>query len=233
MLGRMNRICRLVVPLALAPLAGCGARTSADISDYEPKDGGIVRDAAQDSPIDVKADAKPDAGAEAGTKTDWVLFVTEGRWRANELGGLGGADARCNQEGAKLGGPFVALLSDSQTRARDRLPSSHRLLNAAGMFMLGDTGDFFPLRNFKAQGIAVNLNAAGKAVYGYNPAEVAWWGSNEHGEPTCGECCADFTTAAPPDEGAASVDPELGLIGGWPGCVIGNPVRLICVGPKK
>jgi hypothetical protein len=65
--------------------------------------------------------AGPDAGA---TYHDWVVFTTKATF-AGDLGGIAGADSKCQGFAAAAGltGSFHAWLSDSTTDAADRVPN--------------------------------------------------------------------------------------------------------------
>ena len=95
----------------------------------------------------------PGAAGNVEAPADLVLFVTRTSWRGHELGSLSGADAKCTQQGATLGGPFIALLSDSSTSARSRMPPGRRIVNPLGATILQNSSDFFPLRDYRAVGI--------------------------------------------------------------------------------
>jgi Putative metal-binding motif len=75
---------------------------------------------AEEIPDDgVDNDCNPDTPDEQPGK---IIFITSQTFNGN-LGGLAGADAKCQQlaDAAGLGGTFKAWLSDSTTDARDRL----------------------------------------------------------------------------------------------------------------
>ena len=71
------------------------------------------------------ANSPPEAGFVddvfvVGTRAMNLAFVTSQSWAGGALGGLAGADAKCNAAAvaAGLGGTYVAWLSDSQNDAR-------------------------------------------------------------------------------------------------------------------
>jgi hypothetical protein len=57
-----------------------------------------------------------------GNPGDKIVFVTQGTWKGN-LGGIAGADQKCQQEAqtAGLQGTFVAWLSDGNINAKDHI----------------------------------------------------------------------------------------------------------------
>jgi hypothetical protein len=76
-----------------------------------------------------------DGGGAAATYNDLVVFTTKASFDGN-LGGIAGADAKCNTyaKAAGLPGTFRAWLSDSSTDARTRVPEAGpwRVLNKEG-----------------------------------------------------------------------------------------------------
>ena len=51
-----------------------------------------------------------------------VIFITRGKWNGYNLGGLSGADAKCQKEASGgVAGTYKAFLSDSNTNAKDRV----------------------------------------------------------------------------------------------------------------
>jgi hypothetical protein len=63
-----------------------------------------------------------------------IVFATSSTWAPQALGGLAGADEKCQTlaDGAGLDGTFVAWLSDSTTDARDRLGTARGWVRTDG-----------------------------------------------------------------------------------------------------
>ena len=197
------------------------------------------------------ADAGGGAGCEAGfhpcprgcvsdelPTCDVILwFVTRQVYWGNEIDGLGGADAKCREEAAPLGLTTIrALLSNSTTNARDRLPPTGALLNIEGQLLAASPAAFFPLPSFDARGLRANLDADGHPQDGLNRWEGFWWGSDDYGVREArydSHFCSDWSL----DPGNLDSAQQLDLHGpfpqeryGYSGCIVGNPGHLICVG---
>ncbi len=106
---------------------------------------------------------------------DGVMFVTGKKWGGN-LGGISGADEKCQDSATKAGlsGKWIALLSDSKTNAFDRVPNTlfirmdgNRIAN--GKWSL-----------FKASIIEnpISITETGETVSGN---EYVWTGTQEEG----------------------------------------------------
>jgi hypothetical protein len=84
---------------------------TSDGSSVTPDDGSVV-----DS-------GTPGVDANPGP---FYVFVTNGKWRGGDLGGLAGADSKCASEASTFGlpGKYVAWLSTSTVNAINRVPAS-------------------------------------------------------------------------------------------------------------
>ena len=171
-----------------------------------------------------------------------LWFVTNERWRGHYIGGLSGADEKCNAAGADLdGGPFTALLSDSTTDARDRLPIEGRIMNIQGQVLVDDVSDLFPLPEFGSLGLDANLDPEGVPQSGLNRGEGAWWGSDINGvkydvSRFGSNWCENWTFTGSARGVAVNIDiqePSYSVMVNFPGCLAGNPGFLICFGPVR
>jgi hypothetical protein len=72
------------------------------------------------------SESDPGPAADARSATQKRVFVTSTRYQGGALGGLLGADAKCNERGAAAGlaGGFKAWLSDATTSAGTRMTHS-------------------------------------------------------------------------------------------------------------
>ena len=107
------------------PTAFPGESLDASTSDASPSDGSAP-DAPDASPSDASTADASDAGCPLGAICDGTFnyaFVTSTDYDVIELGGVAGADAKCNEraQAAGLPGEYVAWLSSSTSNARDRL----------------------------------------------------------------------------------------------------------------
>lgn len=121
-----------------------------------------------------------------------VIFSTPAKYTGN-LGGLSGADAKCNAFAAtgnltlNLAGTWRAILSDSSTNAKDRIRffSGASIKNTNGEIIVADATDLW---NGSLQGLAKFDNAG--AYLGYSAQ--AWTGSHSDGTKTL-QNCSDWT----------------------------------------
>lgn len=76
-----------------------------------------------------------------------TIFITDGTWKGSEIGGLTGADSKCQSEADTQGltGTWKAVLSTSTVNAIDRFPGlSGRLQNVVGNEVVAEiTTDFW------------------------------------------------------------------------------------------
>lgn len=112
------------------------------------------------------------------------VFVTSARLVPSQLGGLAGADARCNDLAAKahLPGRYVAWLSSAQGPARDRLGNAQGWVRPDGQ----------PFAN------TVDEMLAGKIFY---PVML-----DEHGQPVAAP--DDFVATGTSDDGSLATDAQ-------------------------
>lgn len=132
------------------------------------------------------------------------VFVTSTTYNGN-LGGLSGADAKCEERAhsANLGGTWKAWLSDSKTSAASRLTHSsgpYQLLStnfvpSGGTFIADNWADLTDgnLKPFAYIRVDENRKDWG-AVNNYDP--FAWTGTNEYGQMDRynSDYCQDWTT---------------------------------------
>ncbi|MCD6478183.1 MAG: DUF1554 domain-containing protein, partial [Candidatus Aenigmarchaeota archaeon] len=103
-----------------------------------------------------------------------IVFVTSKRYNGN-LGGLAGADAKCQElaNNAGLGGKWVSWLSDFNTNAKDRIPKTN-----SGYYLVDGTkvaDDFSDLIDGSLDH-PIDVDENGKIVGGY-----VWTGTNSDG----------------------------------------------------
>jgi hypothetical protein len=194
--------------LALALVAGCF------VPSYE--DCGITCSADVGCPDGLSCQAG--RCAEAGnTCSDGIaganrVFVTSST-HSGALGGLGGADAICQQRASEagLGGTFVALLATGSTPAISRLDgargwadmTNRPIADAADMFAAGTT--FYPLQ----------VDERGRRV----PYAVAWVGARDVsclgwtiGDPSASGSMLYATDAPTPDRMTSSCASTYSLV---------------------
>lgn len=142
---------------------------SDDCDDSDP----AVNPDAEEVPGDgVDNDCNPDTPDVLPGKT---IFITSQAFNGN-LGGLAGADAKCQQlaDAAELDGTFKAWLSDSTTDARDRLTQAtvpYRLVDGTTV-----ANDFTDLTD-GSLAAPINRNEQNGTV-----GERPWTGTNSAGE---------------------------------------------------
>lgn len=165
-----------------------------------------------------------------------LWFVTTRAYWGDEIGTLVGADQKCEAEGGRFGLSTVrALLSDSRTDLRDRLPGEGAVYNVKGEVLAAEPSALFPLPDFDALGVRANLDPDGREQDGLNPFDGFWWASDEHGVKEAlwdSHFCSDWSL----DPSGLDTAAQVGLHGrkpatGWvyEGCVAGNPAHLVCV----
>jgi len=117
---------------------GDGVGDDCDVCPLDPGsevDGDGVCAADDNCPVTFNPDQTDTDGDGVGDACETsIMFVTSGTWSGQELGGLAGADAKCQAaaESAMLPGTYKAWLSDSTTSARDRLPPGDRVYVSPG-----------------------------------------------------------------------------------------------------
>lgn len=127
------------------------------------------------------------AGVIAPTGTH-TLFATSNMYNGN-LGGLAGADAKCNAAAttANLTGNYKALLSDSSSPASSRLAFFGPIVNTSGQ----------PLANSGADLYDGTLQNPIRTEYNLPPsASQAWAGTNSGGGSVASNC-ANWTSSTP------------------------------------
>lgn len=107
------------------PAGGGNAGASGGAGGESPGSGGVSGDSGVGG-------AGGDAGSEATGPN--IVFTTSSQWAPEALGGLDGADAKCQSlaDAAGLTGTFVAWLSDSTADARDRLSDARGWVRTDG-----------------------------------------------------------------------------------------------------
>lgn len=178
------------------PPDGGGDETVAGPSDAALRfDGGALSDAGG-----VDASTLPDASARSYLR----VFVSSALYRG-DLGGLAGADAKCQALAiaAGLGGTFKAWLSDSTTSARSRLSHGtvpYRLVD--GTLIAFDWNDLttnyvhFPIDKTEKNG-APQWVPVGTLCGNAGQPPLAWTGTDRQGDPVPGDMnCGDWTSAA-------------------------------------
>src|SRR5690349_1441788 len=130
-LGGMRSFERLQGAMWASLLVACGP--GAEMDAAVASDAG-AQDAAMIDAASVEAGEDAAAMADAGPPLHNVAFLTSSR-HDGDLGGLAGADATCQTlaEGAGLPGRFVALLSDADQSAIDRLDSASGWVRTDGL----------------------------------------------------------------------------------------------------
>ncbi len=153
------------------------------------------------------------------------------------IGGLEGADEKCNKAGENLTGQygiFRAILSTSFLDAKDRIPPQGLILNINGKIIASNKNDLFPLHDLSGQGIYTNLNQYG------GPVGNAWWGSDTEGNAYSlygtnplhySDFCGDWKDELASPQKSANQIPTytLQLTGQGYGCNGGTPASLICI----
>jgi len=98
-----------------------------------------------------------------------------------EMGGLTGADEKCNEAGKKFRRKFKALISTETINAKDRIPSSGRVVNTLGQVLIEDINNLFPITNLHSVKDKASIDENGNQ----NPDTIArqnvWWGSDLDG----------------------------------------------------
>jgi hypothetical protein len=114
------------------------------------------------------------------------VFVTSAPFAGN-LGGLAGADAKCNAAAAtaSLGGSFVAWLSDATTSAKDRVTG------AGPWHRVGTTTVVFANRASLTTGpvVPITVTEAGLAA----TAGSVWTGTKTDGTKAPGDNCNNWS----------------------------------------
>ncbi len=105
--------------------------------------------------------------AYADTTKESRVFVTDGDW-TGILGGLGGADAKCTNaaNAAAIGGTWVAILSDANSNAVDRVPWNWGVLKRLdGVVVANDWADLWDGNIQNPINVNENMITAGKNVW--------------------------------------------------------------------
>jgi hypothetical protein len=204
--------------LATSLVTGCGSSgsSSSDVSsdagatsDVRVADAGADTGAAEDAPFDSQtgrdgaapSDASESQGdaqdaqgdTSTGTARKRVFFSSETDYYTGNLGGLAGADAKCNglATGAGLGGTWKAWVSTSTVNAIDHIDD-------VGAFYLVDRQTLiFPSKaSMTGAPLApIDMDQHGNSV-GF--AYGAWTGTTAGGVYS-GQACSDWT-----DDGSTS-----------------------------
>ncbi len=176
-----------------------------------------------------------------------IVFVTSTKYQGN-LGGLAGADAKCQAraDAAGLQGTFKAWLSDSTTHAKDRLVNSpNPYVRTDGALISDSWGagfsfvcpvDQFQCFSFEVHLQPINVNEFGQVVRELSGNGVVWTGTNPDGQMFPGgggpeSFCQDWTSNSQDFSGRFGYMYE--MKGNWTGqnlafaCVLSYP--LYCV----
>jgi len=127
-----------------------------------------------------------------------VVFVASPFWKGGEIGGVAGADAKCQARAnvANLSGTWKAIISDSNTNAKDRLPNVV-FRNLDGKVIANNKADLFDgnIANF------VNKTELGDGIN-----KEAWTGTNADGTHSGNNCnnWSDSTTQVQGTKGRSS-----------------------------
>jgi len=161
---------------------------------------------------------------------DHLTFVTSQAFRGYEVYGLDGADEKCNRLGKRFRRPFVAVLSDSNHDARNRLPPSGRILNVNGQELAREGNMLFPLKRIEELGVSMNLDEYGEPVKGLNPNEMIWWGSDMNGirlPDSAQYQCGNWRSTSGGGHQIDILSPVTHTT--RQGCYAGNPGHILCV----
>jgi hypothetical protein len=122
-------------------------------------------------------------GIDGDTSRANVVFVSQEH--DGTFGSIAGADTLCQQEAdaASLPGTFVAFLSDSNTRAVDRLRGSRGWTDATGRAAFDTVEDLLAARMFNPIDVMANGT---RAPYGASGA--AWSGTGADGSMSINTC---------------------------------------------
>lgn len=131
----------------------------------------------------------------SGSGPEIRVFATSGSWNGN-LGGLSGADAKCQAEAdaASLGGTWIAYLSTSTVNAIDRVDNNTKIVN-----MLGETIAEYGLKVAYRTAGDVNLDypVFYDATGTYTPAiDIVWTGTRNNGLVNAPYTCSDWTSTS-------------------------------------
>ncbi|MFH1450709.1 MAG: DUF1554 domain-containing protein, partial [archaeon] len=121
-----------------------------------------------------------DCGVCSGSYSIGMMFVSSAIFNGN-LGGLTGADAKCQQiaDAAGISGTWMALLGDATTKAKDRIPDMMYTRMDGTVLALNKADLFDGSINLK-----LDLDELGNEVY----ADRVWTGSNADGSTTSTNC---------------------------------------------
>jgi hypothetical protein len=202
-----------LISLAIA-LAGCAQAqdTGDDVPVPVQHDAAPTSDApatmTDDSGSTVSDSGSPDSGdpmqvmpeaGDAGQPSPKIIFISSALYDGN-LGGLGGADAKCQAlaTAASLPGMFKAWLSDSIVFA------GQRLAHSKAPYVLVDktvvANDWFGLTSGTLLH-AINLTETGgpppTGTYGCgNTTQTVWSHTNTQGSAASGGTCSDWTSTS-------------------------------------
>jgi len=128
-----------------------------------------------------------------GCTPDHIIFVTSNTYSGN-LGGLSGADAKCQAlaDVADLSGTYVAVLSDSTTNAKDRFTVTAPIKNTNGDTVADNAADLWD----GGLNTAVGFDETGAPL-----SESVWTNTTFSGNLVSGipeAVCENWTTTAEP-----------------------------------
>ncbi len=154
-------------------------------------------------------DAAIEVGADAGPK---LVFVTSERLKPEEIGGLAGADARCNELAADAGRPgsYMAWLS---TEKMGESPSQ-RFTKSGGPYVRRD--NVTVAKDYAALTTGPLENAINVTETGVSTADFIWTATTsagQHSAPDCGGWSSNVGNGAIGKSGvttaAWSLDPDV------------------------
>lgn len=138
------------------------------------------------------------------TPATYQIFTTSVQYDGN-LGGLSGADAKCQARAAlgSLTGTWKAILSDATTDANTRLTfaSGINFVNMQGATVATSTADLWD--GIISAGVHYDQS-------GFATASDAWTGTNSNGTKSVGFMCNSWTNATNGFSGLAGVPSDVG-----------------------
>jgi hypothetical protein len=204
---------------ATTPLPGDGVDASGDVmitgrDAAGPDDGGDASVTGDAAGMDA-ADGATGIGCQGAIACSRVVFVTSVEYNG-DLGGIAGADAKCQAlaDASTVmrikGGTFLAWVSTSTSTV------SARFAHGSMPYVLGNgtivANDWTDLTNG-------NLNhGIDQTEQGHAQVNGAWTGTTSVDALYYGQSCADWTSSAPAQPGAAGNVGGAG--GGWSGATL-------------
>jgi hypothetical protein len=176
--------------------------------------------------VNVKDEMCAELGAPAGCDLEGMLgrnwrlvFVADGA-SGNAMGGLAGADARCQAAAfaAKLPGIFQAWLSDDTYS-----PSTRFITHSNVPYRLVDgtkvADDWTDLTDGSPLDASINRKADGTA----QTFVMAWTGTTPAGTPIAGQNCSGWASASGGGVAGVYMDPSFGPLPPWTDATTDTP----------